>query len=147
MILNAISEYTVVFLCLFWITTIFHKNILYKTNRCHHGGGAWSGGPAVAPVNLALPRQIYVDNSALRAFWVVQASCRPMPIGFIILYKISNFYFLSGPPREPGKRSRIWSWSTVKRHFCHDCWRARDLYHLHCSGLLQVKDSCKNGND
>jgi len=38
MILNATSEYRVVFLYLFCIT-IFRHNILSKVSRCHHGGG------------------------------------------------------------------------------------------------------------
>ena len=37
MILKATSEYRVVFLYLFWITTIFRTSILSKTNKCHHG--------------------------------------------------------------------------------------------------------------
>jgi len=57
MILNATSEYRVVFLYLFWITTTFQRNILFKTNKCHHGGPPWCGGPgAIAPVALPLIR-------------------------------------------------------------------------------------------
>jgi len=55
MILNATSEYRVVFLYLFWITTIFQRNILFKTNKCHHGAPPWSGGPgAIASVAAPL---------------------------------------------------------------------------------------------
>jgi len=50
MTLKATPEYRVVFLYRFWIT-IFETNILFKTNKCHHGGPPWSGGPgAIAPV-------------------------------------------------------------------------------------------------
>jgi len=53
MILNATSEYRVVFLYLFWITTIFQTGISFKTNKWHHEGGlgAESRGPgAIATV-------------------------------------------------------------------------------------------------
>jgi len=33
MVLNSTSEYTVVFLCLFWIATIFQTKTLFKTNK------------------------------------------------------------------------------------------------------------------
>jgi len=38
MILNATSEHRVVFVYLFWITTIYQTKILFETNKCHHGG-------------------------------------------------------------------------------------------------------------
>jgi len=49
MILNATSEYRVVFLYLFRITTIFQTNILFKTNKCHHGGPLRAEGPGQLP--------------------------------------------------------------------------------------------------
>ena len=47
MILNAASEYRVVVLYLFWITTIFQTSVHFKTNKCHHGG----------PLGLEVPGQ------------------------------------------------------------------------------------------
>jgi len=66
MILNATSEYRVVFLYLFWITTIFQRNILFKTNKCHHGWPPWSGGPgAITPVAPPLIRPWQQQHSEL----------------------------------------------------------------------------------
>jgi len=44
MMLNA-TEYWVVFLYLFWITTILRMNILFQTNKCHHGAPLGVEGP------------------------------------------------------------------------------------------------------
>jgi len=45
-------------LYLFRITTIFQTNILFKTNKCHHGGPLGAEGPGqlppVSPLNPAL---------------------------------------------------------------------------------------------
>ena len=49
LILNATSEYRVVFLYHFWITTIFQTNALFKTNKCHHGGPLRAEGPRQLP--------------------------------------------------------------------------------------------------
>jgi len=55
MILNTTSEYRVAFLYLFWITTIFQTNILFKTNKCHHEGPLGVEGPGqLPPFNPAL---------------------------------------------------------------------------------------------
>ena len=58
MIFNATSEYKVVFLYFLWITTIFQMNILFKTNKCHHGGPFGSEGPGqlspLPPLNPTL---------------------------------------------------------------------------------------------
>jgi len=57
MILSATPEYRVVFFYLFWITTIFQTNILFKTKKYQHRGPSWSGGPgAIAPVAPPLIR-------------------------------------------------------------------------------------------
>jgi len=46
MILNAASDYRVY---LFWITTIFQTNTLFKTNKCHQGGLLGAKGPGNCP--------------------------------------------------------------------------------------------------
>jgi len=56
LISGATSEYRVVFLYLFWITTIFQTNILFKTNKCHYRGPPWSGGPGAIALLIPLIR-------------------------------------------------------------------------------------------
>jgi len=68
MILNAASQYSVIFLYLFWITTIFQANILFKTNKCHHGGPLGAEGPGQMPP-LPPPSQLTCDD--LRPRWTV----------------------------------------------------------------------------
>jgi len=61
MILNATSEYRVVFLYLFRITTILQTSILFKTNRCQMSSREphWCGGPgAIAPVDCLNPAMV-----------------------------------------------------------------------------------------
>jgi len=58
MILNATSKYSVIFLYLFWITTIFQAKILFKTNNIITGGPLGAEGPGqlppLPPINPAL---------------------------------------------------------------------------------------------
>jgi len=73
MILNATSKYSVIFLYLFWITTIFQANILFKTNKCHHGGPLGAEGPGQLPrsplPNPALqPHTIFFSTAIRRDF-------------------------------------------------------------------------------
>jgi len=45
MILNATSEYRVCILVSLLNQDNFQTNILFKTNKCHHGEPPWSGRP------------------------------------------------------------------------------------------------------
>ena len=81
MILKQHRNIEFVFLHLFWITTMFQTNTLFKTNKCHHGGPPWSGGPgAIAPVAPPL-------NPALRSsempFCVMFCTYRRHPSRFL----------------------------------------------------------------
>jgi len=64
MILNATSEYRVLFLYLFLITTIFQTNILFTTNKYHHGKPLRAEGPwAIAPVAQVIKKMLSVEYS------------------------------------------------------------------------------------
>ena len=66
MILNATSEYNVVFLYLFWITTIFQTNILFKTSKCHHGGPLGAESPGQLPPLPATLNPVLVQTTIAR---------------------------------------------------------------------------------
>jgi len=67
MILKQHRNIEFAFLYLFWIT-IFQTNTLFKTNKYHHGGPPWSGGPgAIAPVAPPLNPALFSGKS-LRSF-------------------------------------------------------------------------------
>jgi len=70
MILNATSEYRVVFLYLFGITTIFQTNVLFKKNKCHVSSRetplerrARGNCPRCPPFNPALGDWVLYDNT------------------------------------------------------------------------------------
>jgi len=67
MILKATSEYKVVFLYLFWITTIFQTNVLFETNKCPHGGPLGTEVPGQLP--LLLPPPLNPDLETPRPYF------------------------------------------------------------------------------
>ena len=120
MILKATSEYRVVSLYLFWITTIFQTNVLFKTNKCHHGGplGAEGQGqlpPLPPPLNPALP----VATGLLQVCsWAFEKSaCRALLSA--LCNDSAALIHISVTIHHKGESSYIWSCFTRKQISCH----------------------------
>jgi len=113
-----------------WMFYSFQLNILFKTNKCHHGGPPWSGGPgAIAPVAPPLNRP-----------WVLSSQLtKPYDLEPII------FVFVSSPHTELGHDLLF---AKVQQELLFRCdsnclWLRRSKTCIYDIAAFAVRPSCQ----